>query len=74
MREQPAWRSIPVMVMTSKDLTREDRARLSGRVETIVKKGVHSHSQVLQEIRQIVQRHLVRPAAAGAPPQSEKEP
>ncbi len=74
MREQPAWRSIPVMVMTSKDLTREDRARLSGRVETIVKKGVHSHSQVLQEIRQIVQRHLVRPAAAGAPSQTEKKP
>ena len=64
MRQQSAWRHIPVMVMTSKDLTHDDRVRLSGRVETIVRKGVHSHSQVLQEIRNIARRHLIKPAAS----------
>ena len=51
----------PVIVLTSKDLTNDDRLRLSGRVESIIRKGAHSHSQVLRDIRDIVSRHLTQP-------------
>ncbi len=61
LRRVPEWRSIPVIILTSKDLTHEDRARLSGRVESIVRKGAHSHTQVLRDIRDIVSRHLANP-------------
>ena len=37
LRGQPAWRTLPVLVMTSKDLIPEDRRRLSGCVEAILR-------------------------------------
>ena len=46
------WRNIPVVVLTAKDLTDEDRRMLSGRVEQILEKGRvdprpdrHTHQQ-----------------------------
>ena len=39
LREHEAWRHIPVVVLTSKDLTTEERALLTGKVERIVQKG-----------------------------------
>ncbi|MGQ0732096.1 MAG: response regulator [Acidobacteriota bacterium] len=63
LRREPGWRNIPVTILTSKDLTNDDRLRLSGRVESIIRKGAHSHSQVLRDIRDIVHRHLIRPSA-----------
>ena len=45
-----------MIVLTSKDLTRDDRLRLSGRVEAIIRKGAHSHYEVLRDIRDIVSR------------------
>ena len=40
-------RDIPVVVLTSKDLTDEDRRFLSGRVEEIVEKDGWSHERVV---------------------------
>jgi CheY-like chemotaxis protein/anti-sigma regulatory factor (Ser/Thr protein kinase) len=37
-RRRPEWRDIPVVVVTSKDLTAEDRIRLNGGVERIIQK------------------------------------
>ena len=39
LRERPEWRSIPVIVLTAKDITEADRLRLNGYVEKIVQKG-----------------------------------
>ena len=39
LRQQDAWRSIPVVVVTAKDLTPEDRRRLNGYVERTLQKG-----------------------------------
>ena len=39
LRRNEAWRSIPVVVVTAKDLTREDRERLDGYVRKIFQKG-----------------------------------
>ena len=39
LREREAWRSVPVVVITGKDLTDDDRRRLNGGVERVVAKG-----------------------------------
>jgi len=54
MRARPEWQDIPVIVLTAKDLTDEDRRLLSGRVEQIVEKGASDHEHVVQLIRQVV--------------------
>jgi CheY-like chemotaxis protein len=54
LRHQDAWRSIPVIVVTAKDLTSEDRQRLSGYVEQILQKGAYSREALLHEIHRLV--------------------
>jgi len=51
MRANADWQDIPVIVLTAKDLTDEDRDILSGRVEQIVEKGACSHAHLLEIIR-----------------------
>jgi CheY-like chemotaxis protein/anti-sigma regulatory factor (Ser/Thr protein kinase) len=53
MRANAEWQDIPVIVLTAKDLTDEDRRILSGRVEQIVEKGASTHEQVVKLIHQI---------------------
>ncbi|MFB3895417.1 MAG: response regulator [bacterium] len=51
LRKNILWRSIPVVVVTSKDLSVEDRQRLEGHVQRIVQKGAYSREALLSEIR-----------------------
>ena len=39
MRREEAWRDIPVIIVTAKDLTREEVERLNGRVVKVLQKG-----------------------------------
>jgi len=57
MRANAEWKDIPVIVLTAKDLTEEDRRVLSGRVEQIVEKGACAHDQMINLIRQVVDHH-----------------
>jgi CheY-like chemotaxis protein len=50
LRAKPEWLEIPVIVLTAKDLTDEDRRVLRGRVEQIVEKGACAHDQVVSLI------------------------
>ena len=50
LRQNEAWRSIPVIVVTAKDLTTEDRQRLNGYVQYVVNKGTHGREELLQEL------------------------
>jgi CheY-like chemotaxis protein len=52
MREVEAWRRIPVIVITAKDLTEDDHARLSGEVERIFEKGAMSKEQLLAQLQE----------------------
>ena len=54
MRKHPEWKSIPVVVVTAKDLTFEDRARLNGQVELILQKGSYSREELLRETSALV--------------------
>jgi PAS domain S-box-containing protein len=48
MRTNPDWRDIPVIVLTAKNLTGEDRQLLSGKVEQVIEKGAASPEQLIE--------------------------
>ncbi|MFQ5593212.1 MAG: response regulator [Anaerolineae bacterium] len=54
VRQQEAWRSIPIVVVTAKDLTEEDHRRLSGYVEKVLQKGAYSREELLTEVSELV--------------------
>jgi len=56
MRANTEWQDIPVIVLTAKDLTDEDRRILSGRVEQVVVKGACSREHLMELIRRLVRR------------------
>jgi CheY-like chemotaxis protein/anti-sigma regulatory factor (Ser/Thr protein kinase) len=57
-RAHESWRAIPVVVITAKDLTGEDRERLNGYVQKILQKGAHTREQLLAEVRDLVARSV----------------
>lgn len=50
LRADETTRKIPVIVITAKELTREDRERLSGQVEGLLQKGSFMDEDLLSEI------------------------
>jgi CheY-like chemotaxis protein len=54
VRNQEAWRSIPVIVITAKELTPEERQRLNGSVEKILQKGAYTREDLIGEVRDLV--------------------
>ena len=57
IRADRAWHDVPVVVITAKVLTDEDRARLSGGVEAVVQKGGRSREDLLVEVARLVRAH-----------------
>ena len=60
LRRHEEWCQIPVVVITAKDLTPEDRARLEGRVERVIQKGAYSREDLLRDVRRLVAAHAQR--------------
>ncbi|MCA1845072.1 MAG: response regulator [Actinobacteria bacterium] len=54
LQARPEWQSIPVIVVTAKDLTAEEHARLSGSVADVLRKGAYTRERLLAEVRQRV--------------------
>jgi signal transduction histidine kinase/CheY-like chemotaxis protein len=54
LRANPDWKLIPVVVITSMDLTSDVRARLQGRVDNIFQKGRYSRDNLIRQIRDSV--------------------
>ena len=54
IRANAEWRDIPVIVITAKTLTDEDRRRLNGGVETVVQKGGRPRDALIEEIRALL--------------------
>jgi CheY-like chemotaxis protein len=55
VRRHPEWRSIPIVVVTARDLSAEERQRLSGYVETILQKAGDSHEELLLQVRGLLE-------------------
>ena len=60
LRQREGWQTIPVVVITAKDLTVQDRLRLQGYVETVLQKGAYSREELLAEVRDLVAAVLRR--------------
>ncbi len=52
------WRSIPVVVVTAKDLTEAERHRLNGQVSQVLQKGAYSREDLLAEVSRTVVKEL----------------
>jgi GAF domain-containing protein/CheY-like chemotaxis protein len=78
LRARPEWRGIPMVVVTAKDLTPEERQRLNGHVERILAKGALGPEALLAEVRELVAASLTRrrgaPRPAGGLPLEERLP
>ena len=60
LRENKDWIDIPIVVITAKDLSKEDHSRLKGNVETIMQKGSYSKDQLLSEVSEHIRKIRVK--------------
>ncbi len=54
LHRRPGWRSIPIVVLTAKDLTKEELIRLNGNVHTILDKGGCSRDELMCQVRDLL--------------------
>jgi CheY-like chemotaxis protein len=62
LRGRPGWQDIPVMVITAKDLTDEERTRLNGGVERVIAKSDRDEMlrQLGRELRKCIKSRAPR--------------
>jgi CheY-like chemotaxis protein len=58
LRRRPKCAQVPVIVITAKDLTEDDRRRLSGEVARILGKDSTSREQLVAEVRQFLTQQM----------------
>jgi signal transduction histidine kinase/CheY-like chemotaxis protein len=63
LRRQDAWRAVPVVVVTAKTLTAEERERLNGQVLHILEKDARPRDHLLHEVRDMVRARARRQPA-----------
>ena len=56
LRENKEWLDIPVVVITAKDLNKEDHARLKGNVEAIMQKGSYTKDELMDEVGERIKK------------------
>jgi CheY-like chemotaxis protein len=54
LRKNEAWRHIPLVVVTAKDLNEEDHLRLNGYVQSILQKGAYSRDDLMDEVKRLL--------------------
>jgi CheY-like chemotaxis protein len=50
VKSNPDTRSIPIVVVTAKDLTDEDHKQLNSRIATLIQKGVLNKEELLEDV------------------------
>ncbi len=54
LRTRDDWKLIPVIVVTAKDLSSEERGVLNGHVSRILQKGAYDRGELLEEVSRLV--------------------
>ena len=62
LRKNPGWRDIPVVVVTARDLTEDDRSRLNGGAERIIQKS--ERDELLDDVRSTLGKCIGRRTGA----------
>ena len=58
LRGDETWREVPVIIVTAKDLTREDVDRLNGRVVKVLQKGAYQRRDLVRDIHAMIARQV----------------
>jgi PAS domain S-box-containing protein len=66
LRQHEEWRTIPVVVVTAKDLSQAERLRLQGNVERVITKGACSREELLRQVHEFVAGQAGAGELAGA--------
>lgn len=68
LRQNSETRDLPVVIVTSKDLSRDERDWLAGKALTVFQKGAYEHSKLVETLRDMVDaaRQANRPTDSGA--------
>ena len=56
LQRHPEWRRIPVIIITARDLTGEDRARLNSGIEAVMMKESFSPAKLVERIRELLSK------------------
>jgi CheY-like chemotaxis protein len=67
------WRSIPIVVLTAKDLTADELRRLNGNVHTILDKGGCSRDELMHQVRDLLTDWAVPAGHNGHPDGTEMD-
>jgi CheY-like chemotaxis protein len=59
VRQDPKWRLIPIVVLTARDLSGDERRRLNGSVESILQKAGDSCESLLHQLRDLLDDYTV---------------
>ena len=54
LRQHEQWKSIPVIILTAKEITIADREKLNGRVAKIFEKGSYERPVLLHEVNNLI--------------------
>ncbi len=60
LKQTTEWRDVPVVVLTAKDLSQEERAHLNHRVTKVFQKGNYDRDTLLAEVRDCLTRLVPR--------------
>jgi CheY-like chemotaxis protein len=64
LHAKPEWKNLPVLVVTAKELTAEDRTRLNGHVDRVLQKGSYRKDDLIEQVaRMVASRVRERPPA-----------
>jgi len=58
LRQNTAWQSIPIIIVTAKELTLEDQLALNGFVKGVLQKGAYEQRELLDQISTLVRGYV----------------
>jgi CheY-like chemotaxis protein len=64
LRKKPKWQTTPVVIVTAKDLTPQERSLLNGGVQMILQKGDAGREQLLEQVRALFRLRQESPVSA----------
>jgi CheY-like chemotaxis protein len=67
------WRSIPVVVLTAKDMTMEERERLARQTARVIQKGSTTMRELVGEVEKLAEAVPLQPRPRNPPP-SDRNP
>jgi signal transduction histidine kinase/CheY-like chemotaxis protein len=60
LHKRPEWKDIPVIVVTAKELTAEERENLNGNVSRILQKGAYQKKELIEHVTAMLEERVRR--------------